>query len=300
MRYVQQFVKGYSCRGWFSLNARVKETFTWSLNYRHVPKSDIYVATSPYTAYYLNQYPVEAAAKFYFIQDYENWGPGLKAILFDTYHYPMQKIVIAGWLQRMLHDEHQEAAVMIPNGFDFTKFSLDEPIAAKDALSVSMLYHEMERKDCALGFRALAMVKERFPGLKVNLFGVPQRPANLPQWYTYYQQPDAALHNRINNESAIYIGTSRIEGWGLTVGEAMICGQAVCCTDNEGYKEMAIDGVTALLSPVGDEKAMARNIIRLLEDQELRMHIATEGHRYIQRFSWDASYQQFVNVLRLK
>lgn len=299
VRYLQQLLKGYSCRKWFSLDKRVKEHFSLSLNYRHVPKSDIYVATSPYTAYYLNQYPVETARKFYLIQDREDWGAGLKAILFDTYHYSLHKIVIANWLQRMLREEYKEESVLIPNGFDFTKFSLYIPIEEKKQWTVSMLYHEMERKDCTMGFRALAVVKEHYPQLQVNLFGVPDQPKELPSWYTYYKQPTANVHNRLNNESAIYIGTSHTEGWGLTVGEAMICGQAVCCTDNEGYKEMAIDGVTALVSPVGDSDAMAQNIIRLIENEELRLHIAENGNRFIQQFSWDESYHKLLNTLML-
>lgn len=294
VRYVQQLFQGYSCRRWFPLDRRVREVFSLSLNWRHVPKSDIYVATSPYTAYYLNLYPIDKVSKFYFIQDKEDWGPGLKAILSDTYHYPLRKIVISGWLQRMLKDEYGEDSVLIPNGFDFTKFSLEIPVRSKNPMIVSMLYHTMDRKDCNLGFNALDMVKERYPDLQVNIFGVPDRPDYLPDWYHYYRQPSAELHNRINNESAIYIGTSRTEGWGLTVGEAMICGQAVCCTDNDGYKEMAVDGDTALVSPVGDSEAMARNIIRLIEDEDLRWRIAENGNRFIRSFSWGGSYDKLL------
>lgn len=299
VRYMQQLLKGYSCRKWFSLDKRVKEYFSLSLNNRHVPKSDIYVATSPYTAYYLNQYPVNPDKKFYFIQGKEDWGLGLKEILFDTYHYPLQKIVIASWLQKMLKDDHREESVLISNGYDFTKFSLDIPAAKRNPYTVSMLYHIMECKDCAMGFRALDIVKSRYPQLQVILFGVPDRPAILPEWYKYYKQPDSVTHNRINNEAAIFIGTSKTEGWGLTVGEAMICGQAVCCTDNDGYKEMAIDGETALVSAIGDAEAMAQNIIRLIENEEQRLHIAENGNRFIQQFSWDESYHKLLNVLGL-
>ena len=289
-RYIERLIKGYSCRGWFHLEKRVKEHFTFSLNYRHVPKSDAYVATSPYTAYYLNDYPISNKQKYYLIQDKEDWGPGLRGILANTYHYPMQKITISNWLHEMLQKEFQEDSIVIPNGFDFSKFSLTIPIEQKHPYIVSMLYHEMERKDCATGFEALNIVKARFPQLKVILFGVPARPTNLPDWYEYHQQPTVEEHNRINNEAAIYIGTSRQEGWGLTVGEAMICGQAVACTDNPGYLEMAKDGITALVSPVGDAEALASNIIRLIEDTALRISIATKGHEYIQRFTWDSSY----------
>ena len=297
VRQIQSHLNGYSSRGWFNIDNRVKEHLTLSLNYRHVPKTDVYVATSPYTAYYLNDYPIPPAFKFYFIQGKEDWGPGLRGILVETYHYSMQKITISNWLHEMLQKEYQEDSFVIPNGFDFSKFALTIPIEQKNPYIVSMLYHEMELKDCATGFEALKIVKARFPQLKVNIFGVPARPMNLPDWYEYHQQPTVEEHNRINNEAAIYIGTSRQEGWGLTVGEAMICGQAVACTDNPGYLEMAKDCVTALVSPVSDVEALASNVIRLIEDTALRISIATQGHDYIQLFTWDSSYAKLEALL---
>ena len=295
LRYIQKLFQGYSCRSWFALDERIHEHFTFSLNQRHVPKADIYVATSPYTAYYLNEYD-DSSKKFYFIQGYENWGEGLKAILHDTYHYPFQKIVIASWLQEMLKKQFQEESIWIPNGFDFSKFRKTIAVEKKNPFMVSMLYHQMELKDCAIGFRAFEIVKERFGNLRVSLFGVPERPKDLPDWYDYYKRPSDELHNRLNNEAAIFIGTSKTEGWGLTVGEAMMCGQAVCCTDNAGYQEMAIDGETALVSPVGDSEAMANNIIRLIEDEELRYRIANDGYQFIQRFTWEESYHKLKTL----
>jgi glycosyltransferase involved in cell wall biosynthesis len=143
---------------------------------------------------------------------------------------------------------------------------------------------------------ALQMVKKEIPQLKVMLFGTPAKPDSLPEWMEYYQCPDEATHNRLNNEAAIYVGTSRVEGWGLTVGEAMLCGQAVCCTDIGGYREMAVPEKTALLSSVGNSTAMARNILRLMQDDDLRQRIAQQGNEYIQRFTWERSYEKLSNL----
>ena len=297
IRYLQTFVRGYSARRWFPLDKRVKEHLTFSMNYRHVPKTGIYVATSPYTAAYLNDYPVDAANKFYFIQDREDWGPGLEAILEKTYKMPLQKIVIARWLKIMLENVYGEQSVFIPNGFDFGKFRLTIKPEDKNKYCVSIMYHSMERKRCEDAIEALKLVKARVPELQVNVFGVPPRPADLPEWFVYYRMPDDETHNRINNESAIYAGSSAVEGWGLTVGEAMICGQAVCCTDNDGYREMAIDGTTALLSPVKDPAALAENIITLIGNDELRLRIARAGNEYIRQFVWDDSYRKFKETV---
>lgn len=299
VRYIQRWIKGYSCRKWFVLDERVKEVFAFSLNYRHVPKSDIYIATSPYTAMYLKYYPVNSMNKYYFIQDYENWGDVTDQILRNTYHYNLQKIVISTWLEKVMAEESVKC-VCIPNGFNFKYFQLSIPIVEKNKFRIAMLYHTMARKGCKYGIEALHIVKRKYPQLVVSMFGVTERPSFLPEWFQYTQCPDRVMHNRIYNESAIYVGSSIIEGWGLTIGEAMICGAAVACTDNLGYREMAKDGETALLSPIKDSEALANNIIRLIENDELRYRIAENGHRFIQQFTWDSSYQKLLKVLNLK
>ena len=296
-RYIERLFKGYSCRGWFALDKRVKEHFTLSLNYRHVPKSDIYICTSPYTAMYVKDYPTDN--KYYFIQGYENWGNVSDEILRSTYHYPLKRIAISKWLQRIIREEEHEPCALVPNGFDMDYFKQTIPYEEKDKYMVSMIYHTMELKDCPCAFEALKMVKERYPQLRVNIFGTPERPADLPEWYEYHQRPDRDTHNRIYNESAIFIGTSKVEGWGLPIGEAMICGAAVACTDNPGYLEMAKDGETALVSPVHDHEALAKNIMRLIEDDGLRLRIAQAGHKYILQFTWEESYRRMKQALGL-
>lgn len=295
-RYVERWLKGYSCRQWFTLHPSIKEHFAWSLNRRHVPQSDIYICTSPYTAMYLKDYPSDQ--RYYFIQGYENWGDVTEETLRETYHYPLHKIVISNWLQQIIKEEGEDCAI-VPNGFDFNYFRQTISFAQKDRYRITMLYHPQALKDCSCGFSALAIVKKRFPSLRVNLFGFPERPKHLPEWYEYTQRPDRDTHNRLYNEAAIFIGTSRIEGWGLPVGEAMICGAAVACTDNPGYLEMVKDGETALVSPIGDSERLAHNIIRLIEDDTLRLQIAQNGHAHIQRFTWDTSYQQFKAAIHL-
>lgn len=294
VRYLQTWIKGYSCRSWFALDKRVKEHWCWSLNERHVPQSDIYICTSPYTAMYLKEYT--SGKKYYLIQDYENWGNLSDAELRKTYHYPLNKIVISHWLKAIMEEELEQCA-LIPNGFHSEDFVLRTPICSKDKYCIAMLYHLMSRKDCAMGFRALDIVHQKYPQLHINIFGTPDRPSSLPEWYNYHQQPNKPDLNRLYDEAAIFIGTSKVEGWGLTVGEAMLCGCAVACTDIPGYREMATDNETALLSPVGDPEAMAANIIRLIEDDALRCRIAEAGHQNIQQYTWDKSYALLKQVL---
>ena len=296
IRYIQRLFKGYSCKSWFALDKRVKEHFTLSLNYRHVPKSDIYICTSPYTAMYVKDYPTEN--KYYFIQGYENWGGVTDEILRSTYHYPLKKFVVSDWLKEIINKEGEHCEV-VTNGFDFNYFGLTIPIMEKNKYKVAMVYSPIEIKGCKYGFEALNNVKKTFPELTVTMYGSATKPAELPEWYTYHITPDKELHNNIYNEASIFLATSLQEGWGLTIGEAMICGQAVVCTNNRGYKEVATDEVNALICNIKDSDALAQSIIKLISNDELRYRIAERGHRDIQKYNIKFSYLKLKSVLGL-
>ncbi len=153
-----------------------------------------------------------------------------------------------------------------------------------------MLYHYQERKGCVYGLKALKIVKERYPQLKAVFFGTPKRPSDLPDWISYYQCPDKETHNRIYNNSAIYLAPSLQEGWGLTVGEAMICGAVPVCTDTLGFHEMVTDGENGFIVPVKDVEKMAKRIILLIENDSLRFKLAHESVKTMSRFSWKESF----------
>ena len=135
------------------------------------------------------------------------------------------------------------------------------------------------------------------PNLKLILFGVEPGPDNLPDWIEYYQQPSISQLRKLYNSAAVFIGTSSSEGWGLTVGEAMLCGCAVACTDNGGYKAMAIDGQTALVSPVDDEVSLKQNIVRLITDQKLRTTLALQAAEYVKKFDFNTQADKFMKLI---
>ena len=282
---------------WFPLDSRVKQRLVWSHARYHYPKDAIVVATAVDSAWYLNHYSLPKEQRYYFIQDFENWFVDDNFVR-ETYHYKMQKIVISRWLLKVVED-CGEKADLVPNGFDFHFFTLSTPIERRSPVEIIALYHTDKRKGLDVAFEAFRLVRERVPQLHVTLFGTPDRPEGLPEWIEYHQRPDKETFNRIYNRAAIFVGSSYTEGWGLTVGEAMQCGCAVACTDNKGYLEMAKDGVTALVSPVGDARKLADNIVRLATDDALRHSIARQGNAFIQGLDIEVSYRKFKCALGL-
>lgn len=296
--YKRKYIIGYSARSWFPLDERVQEYFVYSLDYKNIPSSDIYIATEARTAPYLNEYPVPIESKYYFIQGYEDWFFS-KTQLMETYCYGFKNYTITTWLKNIVESASGKECPIVPNGFQLCDFNIISPIVSRNKFFVSMLYHTKEWKDIPLALSALDIVKKKYPQLEVFVFGEPKDP-HLPDWYHYYRKPSAKTHLWLNNHAAIYVGSSKVEGFGLTVGEAMLCGQAVACTDNLGYKEMAKDGETALLSPCGDVSKLAENIIRLIEDDNLRIRIASNSEKFIrEKFSYRITHNCLNSVLGL-
>lgn len=290
--------RGWKCNRWFNLDSRVNEYHPWNLDYKNIPESDIYIATEVRTASYVAKYPINKDRKYYFIQDFENWHVTDEEVR-ATYHLPLNKIVIANWLSDIITNEEQEECTIVKNAFDFNYFKQSDPIENRDSCVVGTLYNPSPRKDINVAFNALDIVHKKFPTLKVLIFGTSQRPVHLPEWYEYHQNPTKEEHNSIYNKCSIFIGSSKIEGWGLTIGEAMMCGAAIACTDNGGYLEMAHHMENALVSPIGNAEALAENIIELIEDDDLRFRLANNGVAFMKQFSWDKSFNSMLKALGL-
>lgn len=295
LRYPYGFVKGYSTKSWFNLNNKVKEHWVISLNEQHVPKTYFYVATARATSFYLKEYKISSKRKLYLIQGFENWGVSAD-VVFDSYRLGLKNIVISNWLKEKVKEAGADC-VLIRNGFNYDYFKLESPIESRSQYVISMLYHNLERKGCKYGIEALAIVRTRFPKVRAIFFGTPPRPQTLPDWIEYHQCPDRNTHNYIYNTSSIYLAPSLQEGWGLTVGEAMICGNAIVCTDTLGFQEMITDGIEGFIVPTENSKALADALIRIIENPELRIQMAQAATKTISEFSWDKSFKKFEALL---
>ncbi|MFE6160465.1 glycosyltransferase [Streptomyces sp. NPDC056486] len=65
------------------------------------------------------------------------------------------------------------------------------------------------------------------------------------------------------------------ESFGMTIVEAMRCGVPVVSTDCPlGPREIISDGVDGRLVPMGNEKALAQNLLELINSDELRQRMA--------------------------
>lgn len=286
----------YEAKKWFSFRPGVELTWVPSLQEKYIPHADFVVATAWRTAEWVSGYSGKCGGKFYLVQGYEDWdGPADRVAA--TWKLPLTKIVISRWLLDMAASLG-EKAVYVPNGLAQEEFYEEVPQKARPPASVLMLHHLSPWKGSADGVRSLEIVKKSMPDLKATLFGVPERPQDLPEWVRYVHRPSGATLRALYNEHAIFLAPSSKEGWGLTPAESMLCGCAVVAADNGGHREFAVHGETAMISEPGDATKFAENIALLIADNDQRIRLAEEGKRYVQQYTWDRALDNFTATIR--
>jgi glycosyltransferase involved in cell wall biosynthesis len=88
---------------------------------------------------------------------------------------------------------------------------------------------------------------------------------------------------------------SLYESVGMPVMEAMACGCPTLTANRYGTLELA-DGAAVLVEPESIED-IAAGIVRLLEDQPLRAKLHAAGLERAQRFTWQQTAAEVMNVL---
>ena len=97
--------------------------------------------------------------------------------------------------------------------------------------------------------------------------------------------------------SDIYLSPTIYEAFGIAVLEAQAVELPVVANNHGGVKEIVVDGVTGFLSNSDDE--LIQNLIRLLNDEKLRVKMGKEGRKRIStEFSWDRVIKKILNAYK--
>ena len=166
------------------------------------------------------------------------------------------------------------------------------PLTENRVVAVARYSHE---KGIDLLLRAWAIAEKRASGWRLDVFGDGDRtPYNQLIEDLHIDGSRCELHGRTDNveaeyvNSSIFVLSSRFEGFGMVLTEAMACGLPVVSFDCPwGPRSIITDGADGLLVENGNVEALADGLIRLIGDDDLRRRMAANGIKNVQRFSID-------------
>lgn len=210
---------------------------------------------------------------------------------------------------------------VIPNGADAIKFypdevqriSLRQKLGLEDQIVLLTVGSVTERKAQDIVIRALPLVLKQVPNVHYLIAGLPRRKEFLTQLahelgvecrVHFLGRVDNATLPALYNACDIFVLTSRktaegdVEGYGIAVVEAALCGKPAVVSDNSGLAEAILPGETGLLVPQEDVEATAQAIIALCMDESLRLGMGAKARdRALAVQTWSSRASQYEKVL---
>ena len=99
-------------------------------------------------------------------------------------------------------------------------------------------------------------------------------------------------------QADVLISTSRYEGFGYTILEALTHGTPVVCFNNSALPELVIDGYNGFMVETNDIDAMAQRIKRLKNDPDLRQKLSAGALESAGRYSESRLVEKYIDLYR--
>jgi glycosyltransferase-like protein len=240
-------------------------------------------------------------------------------------------VVSTPWIER-LRDEFGVAAELVPNGVDAERFrpprDAGERAAARaaagldDELAILTVGGIEPRKGSLTLLRAFAAARadlpERRPVLlvaggatlfdhrdEIDRFHALREELDLDGSVRVLGPVTDAELERLYRAADLFALPSTKEGFGLAVLEALAAGLPVVVSDLDVFRTYLADGESALMAPVGDDRALAAALVRAAASPELAARLRDGGRAVAARHGWDAAaaaheaaYERFLAVAR--
>ena len=153
--------------------------------------------------------------------------------------------------------------------------------------------------------RAFATIAKKHPGWQLLILGEGEMRPELERLRDDLELTNRALMPGLYNppfpllkQSQLFVLSSRYEGFGNALIEAMGCGVAVISTDcPSGPAEIIRDGENGLLVPTEDVEALATAMDRLMTDEAERNRLAARAIEVKERFSLERTLDSWESLL---
>lgn len=266
-----------------------------------VPDADVVIATWWLTAEWVSEMSDSKGAKVYFIQGYEVYEHLPVERCRATYRLPFHKIVIAKWLQNVMHAEYGDEDVdVVPNSVDHNQFF--SAIRGKQPVpTVGFLYSSAKVKGVDVTMQAINKLRVVFPSLRVISFGSvkPNQDVHFDNCIEFNYSPEQNKIRDLYAQCDVWLTASRMEGFNLPAMEAMACRTPVVSTKAGWPEEAVVTGKNGVLVEVDDVEALtqaAGSILSLSDDGWREM--SSNAYETVVSSSWQESTSQFEKALQ--
>lgn len=264
--------------------------------------ADATIATNWPTAYTAAEQQ-DSLFRFYFVQDFEPEFYSDRDPLYReaerTYDLPLQHVCIGRSLAARLGRMTGRPTECIDFAVDTEIFRTRVRAAERSGPTRILFFARpgMKRRGFDLGVEALERVARERPDVEICMFGAEDEELRGVR-FPFTNLGVLGHHElaRAMNDAHILLCFSLSANVSWVPLQAMACGCAVVEADVPGVREMVEKDTCLLAEPVPDH--VTESLIRLIDDDGLRCHLAENAATALAERSWDSSARQFEQILQ--
>lgn len=194
-------------------------------------------------------------------------------------------------------------SVTIPNPLPFDIPPTPASLIEKKVIAVGRLSSEKNFEDLV---DIWAEVDKEMPGWCLEIVGegymkgrLLSKISDLGLEHTVKISPPVSNIVEKYRGASILAMTSRYEGFGMVLIEAMACGLPVVAYDCPyGPREIISDGIDGALIPMGDKKAYATSLLALMGDYDMRFLQGTKALKNVYKYEITQVMKQWEDLFR--
>lgn len=215
-------------------------------------------------------------------------------------------IAISDGVRRVLVESGIDPRLItvVPSGIDFTPYeeATDSDYLhrelnfSRDDFLVGIVAHLADHKGHTYLIQASRILKSQAPGIKIVIVGDGPLRLDLDRQVKQDGVSDMVFFlgfredvPRLLGSLDLFVLSSKLEGMGTSIMDAMASRLPVVATRVGGIPEVVVDGKTGLLVPPRDPEALAAAILKLYRDRQMASRLGGEGFRVVhEKFSAQA------------
>ena len=257
-----------------------------------LPSAEAVIATGFQTVKPVLGLPERHGIHIHFVQGDETF---VDAGARSAWRLPMTRIACAPWLADAIREDGGTCLGVVPNAADPAFFACDAD--ADRAPRVLALYHRHPVKGPDRLVAALHHIQSARPDAEMDVFCARPPSHRFPPGVRVHVRPSPTELHALYARAAVFLHTSRSEGWPLTPMEAAASGCAVVATRNLGVEDVLACGATMACAPSDAAPALAAVALDVLARPDERRRLGTAARGRAAEFEWDALTDRFEALL---
>jgi glycosyltransferase involved in cell wall biosynthesis len=195
-------------------------------------------------------------------------------------------------------------AYPIPNLVETTQFHYRQRPSIQPSLLCSRNLEAWYGIDTML--QAFAEIKTRCPVAQLTILGTGSQEHEIRRLISQMKLENVELVGRITrqeigryyDDADILLNASTIDNMPVSILEAFASGIAVVTTNAGGIPHLVRHMETGILCNVGDWKALAANVLRLVQEPTLARRLAENAYRQSELYRWENVRSEWLCLYR--